>query len=105
MGEVVVRGLQLPLRTQVLVELTRRVADRTGDPADRPVLTTPAQQMSLTLDNLPPEQIQRIAQTLVIVADEIRRPFSAVGASQQEVETAAQLAAIGMLVRRAYGVR
>jgi hypothetical protein len=104
MGEIVVRGLRLPLRTQVLVELTERTAGRTGDPADRPVLTTPAQQMSLSLDHLDPEQVRRIAQTLVIVADEIRRPFSAVGASPQEVETAAQLAAIGMLVRRAYGV-
>jgi len=104
MGEIVVRGLQLPLRTQVLVELTQTVAARTGDDADRAVLTTPAAQMSLTLDHLDPEQIHRIARTLVAVADEIRRPYMAAGGSQADVETAAQLAAIGMMVRRAYGL-
>ena len=104
MGELVVRGIRLPLRTQVLVQLTERTAERTGDGADSWVLTKPASQMSLSLDDLAPEQIQRIARALVVVADEIRRPFSAPGASPQDVETAAQLAAIGMMVRRAYGI-
>ena len=104
MGEMVVRGIRLPLRTQVLVQLTERTADLTGDGGDRWVLTKPASQMSLTLDTLEPEQIARIARALVVAADEIRRPFSAPGASQQDVETAAQLAAIGMMVRRAYGL-
>ncbi|HVE26651.1 MAG TPA: hypothetical protein VNC22_14680 [Sporichthya sp.] len=104
MGEMVVRGIRLPLRTQVLVQLTERVAERTGEDADRAVLTRPAAQMSLSLDTLEPEQISRIARALVVVADELRRPYSAPGASQADVETAAQLAAIGMMVRRAYGL-
>jgi hypothetical protein len=104
MGEMVVRGIRLPLRTQVLVELTETVAGRTGDGADRAVLTTPAAQMSLSLDHLDPEQIARIAYHLANTAEQIRGRFSAPGASQTDVETAAQLAAIGMMVRRAYGV-
>lgn len=102
MGEIVVRGIRLPLRTHVLVELTLTVADRTGEAADRGVLVTPAQQMSLTLDGLDPDQIRRIAGALVLVADEMRRPYSVPGGSSADVEAAAQLAAIAMMVRRAY---
>jgi hypothetical protein len=60
--------------------------------------------MSMTLDGLDPEQISRIAGVLVGVSEQIRRRHSAVGASQQDVEIAAQLAAIAMMVRRAYGL-
>jgi hypothetical protein len=103
-GEIVVRGIRLPLRPAVLVELTETVAGRTGDGADRAVLTTPAAQMSLSLDGLDPEQIRRIAAVLAGTAEEIRRRYSAPGGSQHDVETAAQLAAVAMMVRRAYGL-
>jgi hypothetical protein len=104
MGEIVVRGIRLPLRPAVLVELTETVAGRTGDVADRAVLTTPAAQMSLSLDHLEPEQVARIAYHLAGTAEQIRGRYSAPGASPTDVETAAQLAAVAMMVRRAYGL-
>jgi hypothetical protein len=103
-GEVVVRGVRLPVRTQIAAELYRRAIELTGDASDRAVLGHPSALMSMSFDDLQPEQAVRIARAMVTAAEEIRRPYSVPGGSPADVETAAQLAAIGMIVARSYGL-
>ena len=104
MGEVVVNGAHLPIRTSVLVELTSAAADIAQDWDDRAVLTSPVAQMSLSFDGLEPDQARRIALAVVAASERVRRSYSTAGQPPSDVEAAAQLAAIAMFVGRAYGV-
>jgi hypothetical protein len=103
-GEVVVNGAHLPIRTSVLVELTTCAAELAQDWDDRAVLISPVSQMSLSLDGLQPDQARRIALVVVAASERVRRSYSTAGQPPSDVEAAAQLSAIAMFVGRAYGV-
>ncbi|GAA0606524.1 hypothetical protein GCM10009547_05600 [Sporichthya brevicatena] len=103
MSEVVVRGVRLPVRTPVAAALHRRVMELTQDPTDAAVLSRPGALMSLSFDELEPEQAARIGRAMVVAAAEVRRPYSVPGAPPADVEVAAQLAAVGMLLQRTFG--
>ncbi|HUR73033.1 MAG TPA: hypothetical protein VMZ00_02080 [Sporichthya sp.] len=104
MGEVVVNGARLPIRTSVLHELTTSAAEIAQDWDDRAVLTSPVAQMSLSLDALEPVQARRIALAVVAASERVRRSYSTAGLPPTDVEAAAQLAAIAMFVGRSFGV-
>lgn len=103
-GEVVVNGARLPIRNSVLAELARTAAALTPDGSDQALLTSTTAQISLSLDGLAPEQASRIARAMVVAAEEVRRPYSVAGAPAGDVETAAQLAAIGIVLSRSFGL-
>lgn len=104
MGEVVVNGAHLPIRTSVLAELTASAAEIAQDTEDRAVLTHPVAQLSLSFDSLDPDQARRVALAVVAATEQVRRSYSIAGAPPADVEAAAQLAAIGMFVGRSFGV-
>lgn len=104
MGEVVVNGARLPIRTGLLVELTQSAAQIAQDPADRALLTSPVAQMSLSFDGLDPDQARRIALAVVAATEQVSRTYHVAGGPPTNVEAAAQLAAIGMFVGRSFGV-
>lgn len=102
MSEVVIRGHHLPVRTRVAAELIGRAARMLPEREDQVLLSSVAAQMSLSFDDLPPAQARRVARAVVTVAGELRREFGAVGAPAADVEIAAQMTALGMLVGAAY---
>lgn len=103
MSEVVIRGTRLNVRSRAAVEMVERAAQLLPDEADQVLLASPGTQMSLSFDDLPPEQAQRVARAVVTVAAQMKREYGPVGAPPDDVEIAAQLTAVGMLVGAAYG--
>jgi hypothetical protein len=102
MSEIVIRGTRLNVRSRAAVEMVERAAQLLTDPDDRALLASPAAQMSLCFDDLPPEQAERVAHAVVIVSGQMKGEYGPVGAPPDDVEIAAQLTAVGMLVGAAY---
>lgn len=101
MAEVVVNGVHLPLRKMAAAELIRRAGELLPE-QDGALLATPAMQMSLSLDAMEPAAAARVARAVVECVDGMRGEIRVLDASADEVEMAAQLTAVSMLVGRAY---
>lgn len=104
MGEVVVNGARLPIRNSVLAQLTESASALTDDYSDRAHLSSVTAQISLSLDGLEPEQAQRLARAIVTAVGQVRQPFTVPGAPAADVEAAAQLSAIGIILSRSFGL-